>query len=211
MILIIDCIYLGASKMLLFNLKMNVGRSKRHCLLMLTFLVKSISKNLLIRQSEIHVFLTSNNHAIVSELVNSQNFSSLFSLSQKGMTIRFCKLKQCFIRGRVFSLPCLIWWWVLGFQDWCDWYCVARLQGRLSLAVGPCWQTINHWWLCQEWLIIRPRCWLIGQCGGFSAGLIRLHRFPMMYSISAEVAPRLCHEDMIRWISTSCWNICTPH
>ena len=48
-IFIIDCMYFKRiQNFLLFNLKMTVERSKRRCFLTLTFLVKSVSKNLLI-------------------------------------------------------------------------------------------------------------------------------------------------------------------
>ena len=42
-------IFKRIQKFLLFNLKMTVERSKRRCFLTLTFIVKSVSKNLLIR------------------------------------------------------------------------------------------------------------------------------------------------------------------
>ena len=48
-IFIIDCIFKRIQKFLLFNLKMTVERSKRRLFVTLTFIVKSVSKNLLIR------------------------------------------------------------------------------------------------------------------------------------------------------------------
>ena len=64
-------IFKRIQKFLLFNLKMTVERSKRRCFLTLTFLVKSVSKNLLIR---IYLFLELSPKRLFQERINKTTY-----------------------------------------------------------------------------------------------------------------------------------------